>query len=416
MVDRMRDAAATLERYLVGGAVRDRLLGRSVGDRDWVVVGSTPDEMLTLGFKQVGADFPVFLHPDSHEEYALARTERKSGPGYHGFDVHAAPDVTLEDDLKRRDLTINAIAEDVDGKLIDPFNGCQDIDARMLRHVSDAFVEDPVRVLRVARFAARLHQAGFRVADDTRALMRELASSGELDALVAERVWAETRRALMEPNPSVYFEVLADCGALERLFPEIHALFGVPQPEAHHPEIDTGKHVMMALDLSASLDANERTRYAVLLHDLGKALTPEKDLPRHIAHEHRGLELVKNLSERLKVPKDCSELALLVCREHIKMHRLDELKPSTVVSLLETLSAYRENSYVEDFALACECDARGRLGLETRPYPQRQKLLDCVALTRPVNAARVLEKNPGLEGPAIGDAIRRARIDLIKKA
>ena len=416
MVLRMSDPADNLNRYLVGGIVRDRLLGVPSGDSDWVVVGSTPEEMVSLGFKPVGADFPVFLHPVTGDEFALARTERKSAKGYHGFVVHAAPDVTLEEDLARRDLTINAMAEDSDGNLIDPFNGKADVEARVLRHVSDAFAEDPVRLLRVARFSARFHALGFTVADDTLALMRELVSAGEVDALVAERVWAETRRALDEAFPGRFIEVLRECEALKVLFPEIDALFGVPQPEKHHPEIDTGVHVMLAMNMSATLNTSNRARLAVMLHDLGKALTPEDVLPRHIAHESRGVDPVRQVCERLKVPTDYRELAVLVCRHHLNSHRLFELNPKTVVKLLEQLRSFGQGSFVDDFTAACECDARGRAGLVDKPYPQAAELRRLVELTRNISARDVLAKTPQLEGRAIGEAIRRERIRIISES
>ncbi len=412
----MSDPADSLQRYLVGGAVRDRLLGLSVGDRDWVVVGATPEQMGDLGFKPVGADFPVFLHPVTHEEHALARTERKSAPGYRGFVIHAAPDVTLEQDLARRDLTINAIAADSDGSLIDPFNGQRDAQDRILRHVSPAFAEDPVRLLRIARFAARFNSLGFSVAPETLELMRQLVADGEVDALVPERVWAEMRRALDEPKPSVFFQVLRDCGALKVLLPELDALFGVPQPPKHHPEVDSGVHVMMALDVSARLGASNRARFAVLLHDLGKALTPAEELPRHIRHEHRGIRPVEEVCARLKVPGDYRDLARLVCQHHLNAHRFDELKPATVNKLLESLGAYRQGSFVDDFAIACECDARGREGLEDRDYPAADNIRAVAAKAARVSAADVLAREPDLQGQALGDAIRAERVRVIAEA
>jgi len=416
----MSNPADSLECYLVGGAVRDRLLGRPVVDRDWVVVGTTPERMGELGFRPVGADFPVFLHPTTHEEYALARTERKSAPGYHGFVIHASPEVTIEEDLGRRDLTINAMAEHTDGTLIDPFNGKSDVEKRILRHVSPAFSEDPVRVLRVARFAARFAQLEFSIADETLELMRDLVNSGETEALVAERVWTETSRALDESVPSVYFESLRTCGALAVLLPELDALFGVPQRAEYHPEVDTGVHVMMCIDYAARQSASNRVRYAVLLHDLGKALTPSEELPSHRRHETAGVEPVRRVNERLKVPSDFADLAALVCRHHLKMHQLDELKPRTVNRLLKELGAFRQKSFVEDFALACECDARGRLGLEDGAYPQRAKLLAFAEAAAEVSAADVQRERTDaghepLQGKNIGDAIDAARIRCIKQ-
>lgn len=412
----MSDPADSLQRYLVGGAVRDQLLELPVGDRDWVVVGATPEQMGDLGFKPVGADFPVFLHPVTHEEYALARTERKSAPGYRGFVIHAAPDVTLEEDLARRDLTINAMAMDSNGKLIDPFNGQRDAQDRVLRHVSAAFAEDPVRLLRIARFAARFSELNFNVAPETLELMQQLVADGEVDALVAERVWAEMRRALDESKPSTFFEVLRACGALKVLLPEVDALFGVPQPPKHHPEVDSGVHVMMALDMSASLHASNRARFAVLLHDLGKGLTPDEELPRHIRHEHRGVKPVEAVCARLKVPGDYGDLARLVCRHHLDAHRFNELKPTTVNKLLESLGTYRQGSYVDDFATACESDARGRKGLEDREYTSASNIRTIAALAAKVNAAAVLAHQPDLKGQALGDAIRAERVRVIAEA
>ena len=360
--------------YLVGGAVRDKLLGLEVKDRDYVVVGATPEDMVAQGFRPVGADFPVFLHPETKEEYALARTERKTGRGYKGFTVYAAPDVTLEDDLRRRDLTINAMAEAPDGALIDPFGGAEDLRNGVLRHVSDAFSEDPVRILRVARFAARFADMGagdsepcFKVADATNALMQRMVADGEVDALVAERVWAELERALATVRPSIFFQVLRACGALDRLFPEIAALFGVPQPPKHHPEIDTGVHVMLVIDQAARLSPDTRVRFAALMHDLGKGTTPPADWPRHIGHEAAGTKLVTEFCRRLRVPNDYRDLGLLVARYHTHCHRAAELKPTTLLDTLEALDAFRRPERVEMFVLACEADARGRTGFEAAP-------------------------------------------------
>ncbi|MEJ2509473.1 MAG: multifunctional CCA addition/repair protein, partial [Gammaproteobacteria bacterium] len=356
--------------YLVGGSVRDKHLGLPVADRDWVVVGATAEDMLRAGYRQVGRDFPVFLHPQTGEEYALARTERKTAPGYTGFNVHAAPDVTLEQDLQRRDLTINAMAETPEGELIDPYHGMSDLQARVLRHVSPAFVEDPVRILRVARFAARLVPLGFGIAEETLALMREMVANGEVDALVPERVWAELVRALGESRPSRFFEVLRECGALARLLPEVDRLFGVPQPEQHHPEIDTGVHVMMVVDQAARLSPEPAVRFAALVHDLGKGITPREQWPRHVEHEARGVPLVEALCERYKVPNDFRDLAVLVTRYHLHYHRAAELRPGTLLDLFQSLDAFRRPERFEQFLLACEADARGRPGYEERDFDQ----------------------------------------------
>jgi len=400
-----------MEVYLVGGAVRDRLLGRPVHERDWVVVGARPEDLVRDGFVSVGREFPVFLHPQTHEEYALARLERKVGPGYRGFTTQFSPDVTLEEDLKRRDLTINAMAESSSGEIIDPYGGRRDLQARLLRHVSDAFVEDPVRILRVARFAARYADLGFRLADETRELMRTMTASGEVDALVPERVWQETERALSEPRPEVYFEILRGCGALRVIFPEIDALFGVPQPAQWHPEIDTGVHVMLALRYSASVGASTAVRYAALTHDLGKALTPKEMLPRHRGHEEAGVALVEGLCERLKVPNGFRELAVLACRHHALVHKALELRPNTVLTLLETTDAFRRPERFAELLLACEADARGRTGLEDRPYPQAAYLLKA----RDAAAAVTLtnEERTGLQGRAIGEKIREKRLTAV---
>jgi tRNA nucleotidyltransferase (CCA-adding enzyme) len=397
--------------YLVGGAVRDKLLGLEPKERDWVVVGATPEEMRARGFRQVGKDFPVFLHPETQEEYALARTERKTAPGYKGFEVHAAPDVTLEDDLRRRDLTINAMAEAPDGALVDPFGGHEDLRLGVLRHVSPAFAEDPVRVLRVARFAARYARWGFRVAHSTNALMRRMVQDGEVDALVPERVWAELARALTEERPSRFFEVLRGCGALRRLFPEIDRLFGVPQPEKHHPEVDTGVHVMLVLDQAARLSPEPRVRFAALTHDLGKGETPPEQWPRHIGHERRSVELVERLCERLRAPNDYRELAVVTARNHGLCHRALELRPGTVLELLEHTDALRRPERFEQFLLACEADARGRLGFEDRPCPQSELLRSARDAAAAVRAQPVLDR--GLEGPEIARELRRLRLEAV---
>jgi tRNA nucleotidyltransferase (CCA-adding enzyme) len=360
--------------YLVGGAVRDALLGLPVKERDWVVVGGTREELLRLKFREVGRDFPVFLHPDTHEEHALARLERKVSPGYRGFTVEFGPEVTLEEDLARRDLTINAIAEASDGTLVDPYGGRRDLDARLLRHVSPAFVEDPVRVLRVARFAARFAPLGFQVAPETMALMRAMVERKEVDALVAERVWQETEKALREPMAGEFFKVLRGCGALQPIYPEIDALFGVPQPAQWHPEIDTGVHTLMVLEQAALLSADTRVRFAALVHDLGKATTPREEWPSHRGHEERSVALIESLSARLRLPADYRELAIIVARYHGNVHRAFELKPKTIVEFLERADAFRRPERFAQALLACEADSRGRTGLEQVPYPQRDYL------------------------------------------
>ena len=399
-----------MQAYIVGGAVRDRLLGLPVQDRDWVIVGATPEALLADGFVPVGADFPVFLHPQTKEEYALARTERKTAPGYHGFAFHAAPDVTLDDDLLRRDLTINAMAEAADGTIVDPHGGKRDIAARVLRHVSPAFAEDPVRILRVARFAARF--ADFTVAAETEALMRRMVDAGEADALVPERVWREIARGLMERVPSRMFAVLRSCGALARVLPEVDRLFGVPQRADHHPEVDTGVHLMMVLDRAARLEASLAVRYACLGHDLGKGTTPPEALPRHIDHEERSVRLVRQMSERLRVDNACRALAEVVAREHGNVHRSGEFGAAALLRLLERCDALRRPERFAEMLLACECDARGRLGLEAQPYPQRPRLLEALRLSMAVDATAVAAAaaERGLAGPAIGSAIHDARV------
>jgi len=399
--------------YLVGGAVRDRLLGRAGGDRDWVVVGATPQQMVDLGFRPVGKDFPVFLHPETGEEHALARTERKSGHGYHGFTVYTAPDVTLEDDLVRRDLTVNAMAEDEHGQVIDPHGGQRDLAARVLRHVSPAFAEDPVRILRLARFAARFHD--FTVAEETLALMRQMVDDGEVDHLVAERVWQELARGLMEARPSRMFEVLRACGALVRLLPELDRLWGVPQRADYHPEVDTGVHVMMVLDMAARLGASLPVRYACLGHDLGKGTTPADILPRHLGHEGRSARLLHDVNQRLRVPNDCRELADVVAREHGNVHRSLDFGPEAVLRLLERCDAFRKPARFHALLLACECDARGRLGLEDSPYPQRPRLAAALSTALDVDTAAVSANAlaAGQKGPAVGQAIARARLEAL---
>ena len=398
--------------YKVGGAVRDRLLGRPVTDNDWVVVGATAEQMQAEGYRPVGSDFPVFLHPKTGEEYALARTERKSGVGYGGFTFYASPDVTLEQDLVRRDLTINAMAEDTEGNLTDPYNGKQDLEDRLLRHVSPAFAEDPLRVLRVARFAARFAGLGFTVAPETLALMRQLSESGELQALTAERSWKEISRALMEDSPQVFIQVLRDCGALAQLMPELDALFGVPQPPAHHPEIDSGVHTLAVLEQAALHQQPLTVRWACLLHDLGKGTTPEAQWPRHIAHEKRGLKLIEAVNQRFKAPRDCQELALLVGEFHTHGHRALELKPSTLLELLQRFDVYRRPQRFEEFVTACEMDARGRLGLEDRAYPQAGYLRGAAEAARKVAVQPLVEQ--GYTGQALGEALKKARLDALK--
>ncbi len=398
-----------MEIYQVGGAVRDKLLGFAVKDRDWVVVGATPAEMEARGYRLVGADFPVFLHPQTHEEYALARTERKTAPGYKGFSVHAAPDVTLIEDLKRRDLTINAIAEDTHGTLIDPFNGREDVRNKVLRHVSAAFAEDPVRILRVARFAARF--TDFTVAEETEELMRQMTANGEVDALVPERVWAELERALGETAPSRFFEVLRACGALARLFPEIDRLYGVPQHPKYHPEIDTGVHVMLVLDQATRLSNDRPIRFAALLHDLGKGTTPAEEWPSHPGHEQRSVNLVKNLCARFRVPNDYRELAMLVAEYHGDCHRAAELRPDTLLKKLEALDALRRLERFEQFLIACEADSRGRPGYENQPYPQADIFRQALRAIAAVPIQPLIDA--GFKGQAIAAELSKRRIQAI---
>lgn len=398
--------------YLVGGAVRDKLLGLEPQDRDWVVVGATPAEMLAQGFRPVGKDFPVFLHPQTGEEYALARTERKTAPGYHGFEFHADPSVTLEEDLRRRDLTINAMAEASDGSIIDPFGGRDDLNNGRLRHVSPAFAEDPVRILRLARYAARYARWGFRVAHSTNQLMQEMVASGEVDALVPERVWQELSRALTEATPARFFEVLRGCGALGRIFPELEQLFGVPQPKQHHPEEDTGVHTLMVLEQAARLSPQPQVRFAALVHDLGKGTTPREEWPRHIAHEHRGVALVEQLCERLRVPADYRDLALLVTRYHGVYHRAEELRASTLLELLEHLDAFRRPQRVEQFLLACEADSRGRPGFEAQDFVQPGLIREALHIANSVAVSEVIAA--GFAGKAVGEELRRRRLAALK--
>lgn len=398
--------------YLVGGAVRDHLLGHPYHEKDYVVVGATPEQLLSEGYQPVGKDFPVFLHPKTKEEYALARTERKSGLGYHGFQFFTDTTVKLEEDLIRRDLTINAMAMDDSGKVYDPYGGQKDLDHKILRHVSDAFTEDPLRVLRVARFAARYASYGFRIADETLQLMKDIAQSGELDALTPERVWKETSRALMEDHADLYFQTLKDCDALKILFPEVDALFGVPQRPEYHPEIDCGIHTLMALKQACVANYPLEVRFAVLVHDLGKALTPVDELPRHILHEERGIQPVTEISDRLKIPTYLKNLALIVCKEHLKCHQVKNLKPGTLWRLLQRLDVLRRPEKVLAFVQACECDAKGRLGLEDRPYPQAQYVLDAMEIVRNIRAQDLPDH---IQGAEIGEMLIQYRIEALAK-
>ncbi len=403
---------SSMETYLVGGAVRDKLLGYPFSERDWVVVGATPEAMEADGFRPVGKDFPVFIHPRTGEEYALARTERKTGRGYKGFHFHTGPDVGLEDDLARRDLTINAMARDRDGNLVDPFDGRRDLEERLLRHVSPAFSEDPLRVLRVARFAARYHHLGFVVAAETLGLMRELAVSGELEALTPERVWTELNKALSERSPRVFVEVLRQCGALRALLPEVDRLFGVPQRADYHPEVDTGTHILMSLDRSAELSDDPRVRFAVLVHDLGKGTTSSEILPRHIGHEERGIDLVHSLCDRLRVPNEYRELAVPVTRLHLLCHKAFELRPVTLLRLFQAADAFRKPERFELVLRAVEADARGREGFADTPYPQGRWLRELLAHLQTLSPRPFVDK--GLKGAAIGEALDRAREEAIR--
>lgn len=397
--------------YLVGGAVRDALLGRPIGERDWVVVGATPEALTALGFRPVGRDFPVFLHPETHEEYALARTERKIGAGYRGFVTEFSPTVTLAQDLLRRDLTVNAIAQAEDGRLIDPFGGRADLEGRVLRHVSDAFVEDPVRILRVARFLARFAPLGFTVAEETLALMRTMVQSGEVDALVPERVWKELERALGEPAPRAAIEILRVCGALKVLLPEVDALFGVPQRAEWHPEIDTGEHVLLTLDVATARKADTPIKFALLMHDLGKALTPAETWPRHHDHESLGLAAIETVCARWRVPQEFRELALLACRWHTHVHRGNELRPGTLLEFFEKADAFRRSARFASLLEVCECDARGRLGFADRPYPQRVRIEAALAAARRVSLSEA--ERAGASGEKIKELLRQKRLAAI---
>lgn len=401
-----------MEIYLVGGFIRDQLLGLETKDRDWVVVGAHPEELLKLNYRQVGKDFPVFLHPETNEEYALARTERKTAAGYNGFSFHASPDVTLEEDLIRRDLTINAIAQSKEGEIFDPFNGQADIEARILRHVSPAFVEDPVRILRVARFAARFADLGFTIADETQKLMEEMVNNGEVDALVPERVWQETMRALTEKTPSRFFEVLRDCGALKKLFPEIDQLWGVPQPAEHHPEIDTGIHTMMVLTQAAKLSEDPKVRFAALVHDLGKGTTPKSEWPKHVDHESRGVPLVEALCDRYRIPNDYRELAIIVTKYHLHYHRAAELRDATFLKTLDSIDAFRRPERFELFLLACEADSRGRTGYEDKHFEQPEIYRKAFNAAKAIDTKELLAQ--GLKGKEIKDELIKLRIIAIK--
>ena len=401
----------TMRVYLVGGAVRDRLLGLPVRERDWVVVGARPEELEAQGYLPVGREFPVFLHPTTHEEYALARLERKVAPGYRGFTTQFSPEVTLEEDLKRRDLTVNAMAEGDSGELIDPYGGRTDLEARVLRHVSDSFTEDPVRVLRAARFAARFAGRGFRIADETMELMRRMTVSGEVSALTPERVWQETERALAEDRPEVFFATLRDCGALKIIYPEVDALYGVPQPPKWHPEIDTGVHVMLALACAARSRTSSAVRFAVLMHDLGKARTPRELWPKHHGHEEAGVPLVEAVADRLRVPGTHRELAILAAREHTLVHRALELRPESVLKLLQECDAFRRPERFAELLQACEADARGRTGREAQPYPQAAYLKAALAAAGAVTIPEAERR--GLKGPAIGAEMKRRRLAAV---
>ena len=408
----MKNLTQKVKIFCVGGAVRDELLGLEVKDRDFVVVGGTPMDMESAGFKPVGKDFPVFLHPETHDEYALARTERKTAKGYKGFQVHADPDVTLEQDLERRDLTINAIAKNEAGQLIDPYGGVSDLQNKVLRHVSPAFNEDPVRILRAARFAARF--VDFSVAPETLELMREMVANGEVDALVPERVWQELSKGLMEAKPSRMFEVLRACGALQKILPELNALWGVPQPEKHHPEIDTGVHVMMVIDYAAEQAYSLPVRFAALTHDLGKGTTPKEILPRHVGHEERSLKLVQDVSKRLRVPNDCKELAQIVAKFHGKLHQVKEMRPSTVLQFFTDTDAIRQPLRFQDFLAACECDIRGRTGYANCDFPEAGVLNDLLAAVARVDAGAVAKLHA--EPEKIKQAVFEARLAAIELA
>lgn len=400
-----------MEIYLVGGAVRDKLLGFPVKEKDWVVIGETPESMIKEGFRPVGKDFPVFLHPKSHDEYALARTERKTAPGYKGFAIHASPEVTLEEDLKRRDLTINAIAMTLNGRLIDPYGGQEDLKNRVFRHISTAFAEDPVRILRVARFAARYAHLGFTLHEETRTLMQSMVAAGEVDYLVAERVWAELFKALNEQTPSAFFFTLKGCDALEKIFPEINCLFGVPQPEKYHPEIDTGLHSMLSLKQATLLSTNPEVRFAALVHDLGKGVTPKENWPHHFGHEKLGLAILEKLCKRLRVPNSFRTLAIHVMQFHTHCHKAFELRASTLTDMLGLLGAFKTNTTLDKFLLACEADAKGRTGFEEAPYPQAEMLQLAAKTAAAVDTSAIM--NSELQGEKIGEAIRQLRIKAI---
>ena len=397
--------------YLVGGAVRDKLMGIPIKDRDWVVIGATPEEMIREGYIAVGEDFPVFLHPETKEEYALARTERKSGKGYKGFVFYSSPEITLEDDLKRRDLTINAIAEDEDGNLIDPYGGEADLKNGILRHISSAFVEDPLRVLRVARFAARF---GFKIADETMELLKTISKSGELDALIPERVWSEMQKALTGKYPTRFILALKSCYALEKLFPEIEALFGIPQDKKSHPEIDVGRHTLMALNQSVQLSSDPLIHFAVLVHDLGKATTPKKQLPNHDGHESRGVKIINSFCKRYKVPNKYHDLAACVSEFHLDCHKIQEMNPKEILEKLEKLDAFRRTERFKQFLTACESDSRGRAGYEEKEFPQAKYFLNALEITKDVDIG--ILKNKGLEGEKLGKALRKERINILEKA
>jgi len=402
---------SVMQTYIVGGAVRDELLGYPIKDKDYVVVGSTPEQMVAAGFRPVGKDFPVFLHPKTHAEYALARTERKTAKGYKGFVVHASPEITLEQDLARRDLTVNAIAKNEAGELVDPFRGIDDIKSKTLRHVSDAFVEDPVRILRIARFSARL--ADFNIAPETLSLMQQMVDAGEVDALVAERVWQELAKGLMEKKPARMFEVLRSCGALKRIIPELDKLWGVPQPPQHHPEVDTGIHVMMVLDYAAQQAFSLPVRFAALMHDLGKGTTPKEMLPRHIGHEERGVHLVKEVCKRLRVPNDCKELAVMVAKFHGKLYQSLDMRPSTLLEFLIQLDAIRQPERFNGFLQACEADSRGRTGMEDCPTPAADLMRKVLDAAFSIDAGAIASKQSDVEKIKI--AIFEARVEAIKR-
>lgn len=408
----MNELGIVMQIYLVGGAVRDSLLGLPVKDKDWVVTGATPEQMAEQGFRAVGKDFPVFLHPETHEEYALARTERKTSKGYHGFAFNAAPEVTLEQDLLRRDLTINALAEDQEGQLYDYYEGKQDLEDRVLRHVSPAFAEDPVRILRVARFAARYAALGFKVAEETMQLMRDMVEAGEVDALVAERVWQETERALGEDHPEVYFEILRECGALKTLFPDVDRLFGVPQPEKWHPEIDTGVHTMMVLQQACLLSSDPEVRFAALTHDLGKGTTTKDILPSHYGHEDRSYDLLIPLCEKYRIPKRFSELAKITAKYHTHVHKAFELKPKTILKVFNACDIYRKPERFTQMLLACKADSRGRTGYEDNEYGQLEFYEQAAELCRRVDVKEIIAD--GFSGEQIKDELNKRRLVAIK--